>query len=369
MVQIFKDVKVDWLANRRAFIAVSVLLMLAGLGSAVLRHWHHRGNPNAPDAFNLGVDFKGGTVVTTRFKQHPTPEAIRDALATAGLKDAIIQPVTDKPDTVLIKIPLEGSGESQSQVDVGRAHVRDGLRGFGTEAQGELNSDPNAAFKIEGTDAVGAVAGAQLRNKAIAVTLAALVGILVYIAFRFEWTYGAAAVIAVFHDVLVTLGFFSIFQWEISLTVIAALLTLVGFSVNDTIVVFDRIRENRKLRRRDSLYKITNDSINQTLSRTIITSGLVFLSVLAMVLFGGEVLRGFSRALLIGIAFGTYSSIAIAAPIMVWWEQRIDAANRASALAFSRPSAAPASQSTRRSSGRETSSPAVEKRSRGAGRA
>ena len=120
------------------------------------------------------------------------------------------------------------------------------------------------------------MAGQQLRNKAIAVTLAALVGILLYIAFRFEWTYGAAAVIAVFHDVLVTLGFFSIFQWEISLTVIAALLTLVGFSVNDTIVVFDRIRENRRLHRRDSLYKVTNDSINQTLSRTVITSGLVF---------------------------------------------------------------------------------------------
>jgi len=180
------------------------------------------------------------------------------------------------------------------------------------------------------------VAGAQLRNKAIAVTLAALVGILLYIAFRFEWTYGAAAVIAVFHDVLVTLGFFSIFQWEVSLTVIAALLTLVGFSVNDTIVVFDRIRENRRLHRRDSLYKVTNDSINQTLSRTVITSGLVFLSVLAMVLFGGEVLRGFSLALLIGVAFGTYSSIAIASPIMVWWEQRLEAANRASAAVGSR---------------------------------
>jgi preprotein translocase subunit SecF len=368
MVQIFKDVKVDWLANRRAFIAISVLLMLLGLGSAVFRHWKH---PNNTDAFNLGVDFKGGTVVTVRFKQRPSAEAIRDALAKSGLKDAIIQPVTDKPDTVLIKIPLEGSAESQSEVEVGRKHVRDGLAGFGSEAaQGtELNADPNAAFKIEGTDAVGAVAGAQLRNKAIAVTLAALVGILVYIAFRFEWTYGAAAVIAVFHDVLVTLGIFSIFQWEISLTVIAALLTLVGFSVNDTIVVFDRIRENRKLRRRDTLYNITNDSINQTLSRTIITSGLVFLSVLAMVIFGGEVLKGFSLALLIGVAFGTYSSIAIAAPIMVWWEQRIEAANRASALAFSRPANAPAAPVTRRSAGRETAAPAVEKRSRGASRA
>jgi preprotein translocase subunit SecF len=156
-----------------------------------------------------------------------------------------------------------------------------------------------------------------------------------YIAFRFEWTYGAAAVIAVFHDVLVTLGFFSIFQWEVSLTVIAALLTLVGFSVNDTIVVFDRIRENRRLHRRESLYKITNDSINQTLSRTVITSGLVFLSVLSMVLFGGEVLRGFSLALLIGITFGTYSSIAIASPIMVWWEQRLEMANKAAAKVIS----------------------------------
>jgi len=327
MIQFFKDVKIDWLANRRKFIAVSILLMLAGLSSAVFRQWKH---PNGTEAFNLGVDFKGGTVVTAKFKQRPSAEAIRDALAKVGAKDAIIQPVTDKPDTVLIKLPLEGAGgdsQSQAQVDLGRDIVKKGLNQFGSEKD---------AYEIIGTDAVGAVAGAQLRNKAIAVTLAALVGILMYIAFRFEWTYGAAAVIAVFHDVLVTLGFFSIFQWEVSLTVIAALLTLVGFSVNDTIVVFDRIRENRRLHRRESLYKITNDSINQTLSRTVITSGLVFLSVLSMVLFGGEVLRGFSLALLIGITFGTYSSIAIASPIMVWWEQRLDLANRASATVANR---------------------------------
>jgi len=145
----------------------------------------------------------------------------------------------------------------------------------------------------------------------------------------------------VFHDVLVTLGFFSIFQIEISLNVIAALLTLVGFSVNDTIVVFDRIRENRKLHRRDSLYKITNDAINQTLSRTVITNGLVFLSVLALVVFGGDVLRAFSLALFIGVVFGTYSSIAIASPIMVWWEQRLEAANREAALAFNQPRTQP----------------------------
>jgi preprotein translocase subunit SecF len=269
----------------------------------------------------------------------------------------------------LIKTPLEGEGaeESQAQVDAGRAKVRSALNTFGAEAQPELdlNADANAAYKIVGTDAVGAVAGAQLRNKAIAVTLAALVGILLYIAVRFEWTYGAAAVIAVFHDVLVTLGFFSIFQWEVNLTVIAALLTLVGFSVNDTIVVFDRIRENRRLHRRESLYKITNDAINQTLSRTVITNGLVFLSVLAMVLFGGDVLRPFSLALFIGVVFGTYSSVAIASPIMVWWEQRLEAAQRAALTASTRP--VPAGPKTN-AAAREAVSTMGGKQSRRAGR-
>ena len=314
------------MGNRRVFIGISVLLMLAGLGSAIFKQATGR------QPFNLGVDFKGGTVVTARFKQKPQDDAIRSALNGKGIHDAVVQPVTDRADTVLIKVPLV---EGQD----GRAQVREALNTFGTEApaQTELDADPNASYKIVGTDAVGAIAGAQLRNKAIAVTLAALVGSLVYISFRFEWTYGAAAVIAVFHDVLVTLGFFSIFQIEVSLNVIAALLTLVGFSVNDTIVVFDRIRENRRLHRRDSLYKITNDAINQTLSRTVITNGLVFLSVLALVLFGGDVLRAFSLALFIGVIFGTYSSIAIASPIMVWWEQRIEAANRAAALSYSQP--------------------------------
>lgn len=327
MFQVLHDINIDWLGNRLWFIGISVLLMLAGLGSAVLRQATGR------HPFNLGVDFKGGTVVTARFKQKPADDAIRNALTQKGVHDAVVQPVTDRRDIVLIKVPLEGEGQD------GRTKVKEALNTFGVEAapEKELEADTNAAYKIVGTDAVGAIAGAQLRNKAIAVTLAALVGILLYIAVRFEWTYGAAAVIAVFHDVLVTLGFFSIFQIEISLNVIAALLTLVGFSVNDTIVVFDRIRENRKLHRRDTLYKITNDSINQTLSRTVITNGLVFLSVLALVLFGGDVLRAFSLALFIGVVFGTYSSIAIASPIMVWWEQRLEAANRLMALSFNQP--------------------------------
>lgn len=316
MIQIFKDVKFDWLANRKIFIALSTVLMLAGLASAIVRQL----TPGGTEAFNLGVDFKGGTVITTEFNQRPSDEAIRSALAQAGIKDFVVQPVTNKNNQVLIKLARQDAGdamtpEDQAQVDVGRTRVADALAKFGDQA----------APHIIGTEAVGAVAGSQLRNQAVAVTLLALVGILAYIAFRFELAYGAAAVIAVFHDVLITLGFFSLFQWEISLTVIAALLTLVGFSVNDTIVVFDRIRENLRLHRRDSLYKITNDAINQTLSRTVITSGLVFLSVLAMVIFGGEVLRGFSLALLVGIIFGTYSSIAVASPIMVWWQQRLEA--------------------------------------------
>ena len=357
MFQILKDISIDWLRHRRLFILISVLLMFAGLGSAMFRQLTGR------EAFNLGVDFKGGTVVTARFKQKPSDEAIRGALASKGIRDAVVQPLTDRTDSVLIKVPLEEGRD-------GRSQVRDSLNAFGAEAGPtlELEADPNAAYKIVGTDAVGAIAGEQLRSKAIAVTLAALVGILIYIAFRFEWTYGAAAVIAVFHDVLVTLGFFSIFQIEISLNVIAALLTLVGFSVNDTIVVFDRIRENRKLHRRDSLYKITNDAMNQTLSRTVITNGLVFLSVLALVLFGGDVLRGFSLALFIGVIFGTYSSIAIASPIMVWWEQRIEAANRQAALSFSQPVRGGV-RTPAKSAGREAMAPSTGKRSTGAGRA
>lgn len=378
MLHLFKDVRFDWLKRRKIFMGISVLLLFAGLGSTVIR----QAVPGGTDAFNLGVDFKGGTVVTVKFRKEPTikganvkresidevlasfpqqrptddelraelaaqgisevtirttkvpsdvyinflprptDEELRAQFAKQGIGDAVIQS-TEKRDEVLIKVSRQGAGDAsvsaeevQAQVDAGSVKVKQALNAFGAEKD---------AYQIIGKEAVGEVAGKQLRIQAISVTLLALVGMLLYIAVRYEWTYGAAAVITVFHDVLVTLGFFSIFQWEVSLTVVAALLTLVGFSVNDTIVTFDRVRENLKLHRRDSLYKITNDAINQTLSRTVITSGLVFLSVLALVLFGGDVLRGFSIALFIGIIVGTYSTIAIASPIMVWWQLRVDA--------------------------------------------
>jgi preprotein translocase subunit SecF len=174
-------------------------------------------------------------------------------------------------------------------------------------------------FTIRNVEIVGPKVGAQLRRQAILATLYALAGMLLYIAFRFEWVYGAAAVIAVFHDVLITLGFFSIFHFEISLTVIAALLTLVGYSMNDTIVIFDRVREDLRLMRREPFPDVVNKAINQTLSRTILTSGLTFLTVLVLFLMGGEVLRAFSFAMVVGVVVGTYSSFGIAAPIVVLW--------------------------------------------------
>jgi preprotein translocase subunit SecF len=176
-------------------------------------------------------------------------------------------------------------------------------------------------FAIRNVEIVGPKVGAELRNQAIRVTLYALAGMLVYIAFRFEWVYGAAAVIAVFHDVLITLGLFKIFGFEISLTVIAALLTLVGYSMNDTIVIFDRIRENSRLLRKEPFADVVNKSINQTLSRTILTSGLTFLTVLVLFLMGGQVLRAFAFALVVGIVIGTYSSFGIAAPLVVAWNK------------------------------------------------
>lgn len=350
---------------RKPLIMVSIVILLAGLLSAIGRQI----TPGGTDAFNLGVDFQGGTVITAKFKQKPSVDDIRTALNNAGVTEPIIQDSTDKQDEVLIKVPLfedvensqatnsastqtsnanvqtnantqanantnsqnqadQSTTNQNTQVNKGRETVKKALDTFGKEAEAtkSLADDGAAAYKIVGTDSVGPVAGAQLRNQAVIATLLGLVGILLFIAFRYDWTYAAGAVIAVFHDVLITLAFFSVFQWEISLTVLAALLTLVGFSVNDSIVIFDRIRENLTLHRGESLYKLTNDSINQTMSRTIVTNGLVFLSVLALVLFGGEVLRGFSLALFVGSITGTYSTIAIASPIAIWWQGKIGAA-------------------------------------------
>jgi len=199
-----------------------------------------------------------------------------------------------------------------------------------------------APYEVRGVDMVGPKVGAELRHKAVAATLYALAGMLVYIAFRFEWIYGVAAVIACFHDTIITIGLFSLFGKEIDLTVIAALLTLVGYSMNDTIVIFDRIRENLKILRREPLESLINKSVNQTLSRTVMTSGLTFLTVIALFLFGGPVLHGFSFALVVGIIIGTYSSVFVASPVVLFWQNFTEGRRRSSpapAVAAAKPQA------------------------------
>src|SRR6266566_3053025 len=292
MIELFKDIKVDWLGKRKLFLAISGSLMLLGLISLVVK-----------GGFKYGVDFKGGTIVQVRFKEKPDIEKIRQLLRENGAPDSQPQGVGGThPNDVFI----EFQGAKEEDASAGRSVIINALnKGF----QGQ--------FDILSATSIGPKVGEDLKRQAVFATLYALGGILIYIAFRFEWIYGAAAVFAVFHDTLVTLGLFSLFNREINLTVIAALLTLVGYSVNDTIVVFDRVRENLKLRRRDDLETVMNDSINQTLSRTILTSGLTFLTVVALFLFGGEIINHFAFAMVVGIIVGTYSSIAIAAPLVL----------------------------------------------------
>src|SRR6266581_4533938 len=292
MIELFKDIKVDWLGKRKMFLAISGSVMLLGLISLVVQ-----------GSFKYGVDFKGGTIVQVRFHQKPEIDKIRQLLRENGAPDSQPQGVGGThPNDVII----EFQGAKEDDASAGRSVIISALnKGFPGQ------------FDILKADSIGPKVGDDLKRQAVFATLYALAGILIYIAFRFEWIYGAAAVFAVFHDTLVTLGLFSIFHRPINLTVIAAMLTLVGYSVNDTIVVFDRVRENLKTRRRDDLETIMNDSINQTLSRTILTSGLTFLTVLALFIFGGEIINHFAFAMVVGIIVGTYSSIAIAAPLVL----------------------------------------------------
>ncbi|HEX4949395.1 MAG TPA: protein translocase subunit SecF [Blastocatellia bacterium] len=325
MIEIFKNANYDFLGKKWLFIGLSWVLILAGLVSVVWRAAD--GNPNT-HPFNMGIDFAGGSIVTVRFGAPPDLGKLRSAIEAQGIPGAaiVLQPVGNvigqpPKNEVLVRLPnlvtverKEGQSETAAtatqDVDVGKKKVADALASL---------NDPSA--QIVGAEAVAPQVGADLRNRAIYVTLIACIGMLVYVAFRFKsWGFGIGAIIAVIHDVLVTLGLFSIFQLEINLTVIAALLTLVGYSMNDTIVIFDRIREMLHFRRRESLETLSNEAINQTLSRTIITSGLTFLTVVALVVFGGEVLKSFSWCLFIGIIIGTYSSIYIASPFMLWWE-------------------------------------------------
>jgi preprotein translocase subunit SecF len=300
-LELFRTTNIDWLGKKWYFLGFSLIFSVAGVLSMLF--WHH---------IPLGVDFKGGTQIRVAFDQTPNEDHLRQAMDRAGVKDFTIQRVSDPSghaaNKVIISLP-ESTASDQSH-DVGRESVEHALSA----------NYHDSAFTIEQIEIVGPTAGKQLQKQAGLATLYSLIGMLIYLWFRFELIYGVAAVVAVFHDTLITVGAFSLTNQEITLTVIAAILTLIGYSMNDTIVVFDRIRENLALSRKESLHDVVNRSINQTLSRTVISSGLTFLTVLSLYLFGGEVLHGFSFALVIGILIGTYSSIAVAAPMLVAYQ-------------------------------------------------
>jgi preprotein translocase subunit SecF len=312
-------------------------LVQQGLGESVIQQISDISNPNANEVvIYLPQHGEGSEALDTG-----KTEILNALHATLGAGDASKQDInaaspTAIADVLVRKDPLglgASAGDRYAQLARQLADYRDrGARGViaNVDDLRQAGATPAAVaalkdsfyaspFAVINVEIVGPKVGSELRRQAVIVTLYALAGMLVYIAFRFEWVYGAAAVLAVFHDVLITLGLFSLLHFEISLTVIAALLTLVGYSMNDTIVIFDRIRENTRLMRREPFATIVNRSINQTLSRTILTSGLTFLTVLVLFIMGGDVLRSFSFALVVGILVGTYSSFGIAAPLVVAW--------------------------------------------------
>jgi preprotein translocase subunit SecF len=300
-VELFRTTNIDWLGKKWYFLGFSLIFSVAGLLSILF--WHH---------IPLGVDFKGGTQVRVAFTQPPNEDHIRQAMNRAGVH-ASIQRISDPSGNAANKviIALPESSAKDTSHDAGRLSVENALNA----------NYHDSGHTIESVDIVGPTAGKALQKQALWATVYSLAGMLIYLWFRFELIYGVAAVVAVFHDTLITIGAFSLTNQEITLTVIAAILTLIGYSMNDTIVVFDRIRENLALSRRESLHDVVNRSINQTLSRTVISSGLTFLTVMSLFVFGGEVLHGFSFALVIGILIGTYSSIAVAAPMLVAYQE------------------------------------------------
>jgi preprotein translocase subunit SecF len=297
MMELFREVNIDWLGKTKIFAAISAVIVLLGLYTFFLGN----GIPK-------GVDFKPGTIVYVKFAQATHQEDVRSAVEKGGVKEARVQGYGAPSNNEYI-IALESAPNEQA-LDAGKQSIVNALNG----------SPLAGKYEVRKAEIVGPQVGNQLRNQALLATAYSLVGMLVYLAFRFEFIYGLAAVIAVIHDTWFTLMVFSLTKTEISLTVIAALLTLIGYSMNDTIVIFDRIRENLKVSRRESLSEIVNKSINQTLSRTILTSGLTFLTVLSLYLLGGQVLHGFSFALVIGILIGTYSSLAVASPVLVAYD-------------------------------------------------
>lgn len=301
-MRFFNNTKIDFIGKKKIFFSISITIILIGLVSLII----HKGP-------NYGIDFTGGVSLEIDLSplnntaQPVKIQQVRDVLGKAGIKDAEIQEVKGMNDKSYILIKTKKSTADGEEVSKTILSI--------LKKQFPNNVDPNSFLRSQ--QVVGPKIGEELKGKALLAIFWSLLGIIFYIWWRFEFTYGIAAIVALFHDVIITVGIFSIFGKEITLPVIAALLTIVGYSLNDTIVVFDRIREDLRLYRRDSYKNVINKSINQTLSRTIITSLTTFVVVLSLFLFGGSVINDFAFALLIGVIVGTYSSIYIASPIMV----------------------------------------------------
>ena len=295
-MQLFKhETRFDFMGQIKAAMILSGIVILIGLGSIVFS-----------GGLKYGIDFAGGTLVQLQFKNPPDIEVIRDGLKTIGLGESTIQEFGSKKD-ILIRVE-----RSEEKLEAVGAMVKRSL-------SGKFNSDE---ITVERVEMVGPKVGRDLREKALLSILYAVIGIVIYISWRFEFQYAIAAIIALMHDVLVTMGAFSILDKEFTLVIVAAFLTIIGYSLNDTIVVFDRIRENLRRKGKLSLSEIINSSINQTLSRTLLTSGTTLLVVLALFFFGGEIIHDFSFALLVGVFVGTYSSIFIASVFLVYWASR-----------------------------------------------
>ncbi|QPJ66408.1 MAG: protein translocase subunit SecF [Candidatus Nitrohelix vancouverensis] len=295
-MEIFKtETKIDFLGKTRITLALSAILIFISIASIAF----HGG-------LNYGIDFAGGTLVQLKFKEPPSINDVRDGLKTMGMGESSIQEFGSKND-ILIRVQ-----RSDGKLEAVGQNIRDAL-------SSKFNKDD---ITVERVEMVGPKVGKDLREKALLSILYAIIGIVIYISWRFEFQYAIAAILALIHDIVITVGAFSLLDKEFTLTIVAAILTIIGYSLNDTIVVFDRIRENLRRRGKFSLTEIINGSINQTLSRTLLTSGTTLLVMMAIFLRGGEIIHDFSFALLIGVGIGTYSSIFVASVFLVYWESR-----------------------------------------------
>jgi preprotein translocase subunit SecF len=290
------DINIDFVGKRKLAMIFSWVLILIGIGTLVVR------GPN------YGIDFAGGTLVQVKFEKATSAGDIKDALKGVDLSSVIVQQFGDQTNNEFLIKTQSSSGE---------------LEGLSQKIKTALEKVYGSGkVDLRRAEMVGPQVGKDLRQKGLMALLWAMIGTLIYITWRFEFRFGVGAVIATIHDVLITLGAFAVFHYEIDLTVIAAFLAIMGYSLNDTIIVCDRIRENMGKHSKDGLAAIINRSVNETLSRTLLTSGTTLLVILSLFIFGGGVIHGFAFAMLVGVLIGTYSSIFVASPVILFWEDR-----------------------------------------------